>query len=649
MLKKIYIIILLLALSLSSVVAETTAEGTESQTMTLNLNNADIRAFIATVSEMTGKTFIIDPRVKGKVTVVSAAPVAPESIYEIFISVLKVHGYSVVPSGGAIKIIPQAIATKDTVPTASDTQTGKGDKLVTRVVQVRHADATQLVPILRPLLPQHAHLAAHPNSNTLVVADSAANVNRIVDIIKRIDQANDLDIEIIALRYSQASDLAATLNSLTKAVPKNPKATTSTNSLIADERTNSLIVSGEPGWRSNIRLLIAQLDKEVPNDDNTEVIALRFADSKTLVEVLRGVGDQQVKSETKAVKKGASTAGGRFDIQADEATNSLVVTAPPFLMRSLKSVIKQLDVRRAQVLIEAIIVELRYNKSVELGVEWHTQSPGNGFGAGTSLPLTSTVGSTISGYPTTIGSGFSLGFFRSGDLHILLKAFSGNSDTNILSTPSLVTMDNEEASIHVGQNVPFVTGQYTNNDSAGATNPFQTIERHDVGVKLKVTPHINEGDTVRLTIEQEISSVDTESGTEGLTTNKRLIKTTILVDNEEVVVLGGLMEDSLKENMGKVPVLGDIPLLGHLFRNHRSAMEKKNLMVFLRPQIIRNRQHSGDLTSRKYTRIRSLQEKRQENGVPLMPEENPPMLPAVNSWNSDNTAEDFFNIMGHQD
>ncbi|MEJ1471529.1 MAG: type II secretion system secretin GspD, partial [Candidatus Sedimenticola sp. (ex Thyasira tokunagai)] len=551
--------------------------------------------------------------------------------------------------GSAIKIIPQANATKDTVPMATAAQTGKGDNVVTRVVQVRHAGAAQLVPILRPLLPQHAHLAAHPNSNTLVVADSAANVNRIVEIINRIDQANDLDIEIIALRHSEASILAATLNSLTKAVPKNPKATTSTNSLIADERTNSLIVSGEPGWRSNIRLLIGQLDKEVSNDDNTEVIALRFADGKALVEVLRGVGVQQLKSEAKSKKKGAGATGTRFDIQADEATNSLVITAPSFLMRSLKSVVKQLDVRRAQVQIEAIIAELRYDKSVELGVEWQTNTPGNGFGAETSLPLTSAVGSTISGYPTTIGSGFSLGFFQGGDLRLLLKAFSGNSDTNILSTPSLVTLDNEEALIHVGQNVPFVTGQYTNSDSAGATNPFQTIERHDVGVKLKVTPHINDGDTIKLTIEQEVSSVDSGSGTGGLITNNRLIQTTILVENEEVVVLGGLMEDSLTENMSQVPVLGDIPLLGHLFRNHRSVLEKKNLMVFLRPQIIRNQRHSGELTNKTYTRIRTLQEKKRAQGVPLMPKETTPVLPAITTEKSTNAAEDFFNIMGHQD
>ncbi|MET0103295.1 MAG: type II secretion system secretin GspD [Sedimenticola sp.] len=596
--------------------------------MTLNLNNADIRAFISTVSEMTGKTFIIDPRVKGNVTVVSAAPVAPDSIYEIFVSVLKVHGYAVVPSGEAIKILPQAYASKDSAPLVSARVTGNGDKLVTRVIKIHHADAVQMVPILRPLLPQQAHLAAHPTSNTLVVADSAANVNRVAEIAKRMDRPSDLDVDIIPLRHSQASELAETLASLVKkSTAKSGKGPVD-NTLIADVRTNSLILGGDSGWRSSIRLLIAQLDREVSNEGDTEVIPLRFADARELLDVLRGVGDQQLKSDVDKDSNRLAGAGGRFDIQADEATNSLVITAPPFLMRSLKSVVSELDVRRAQVLIEAIIAELRYDKSVEFGVEWESGMPGNGFGGGTSLPLASGVGSLINGYPTTIGSGFSLGYFRGGDLRLLLKAFSGSSDANILSTPSLVTLDNEEASIHVGQNVPFVTGQYTN-DAAGATNPFQTIERHDVGVKLKVTPHISEGETVKLKIEQEISSVDSSSTVDGLVTNKRLIETTILVDNEEVVVLGGLMEDSLTDNESKVPVLGDIPMLGTLFKNQRSALEKKNLMVFLRPQIIRDQKRSSELAARRYTHIRNLQREAKEEGVPLMPGEEPPVLPEM--------------------
>jgi general secretion pathway protein D len=605
------------------------AHATEQEpSVTLNLNDVDIRAFIATVSESTGQNFIIDPRVKGKVTVVSAKPVSADRLYEVFLSVLKVHGFAAVPSGDAIKIIPDVAAKQDTIPTISEPDEQNSDKLITRVVQINHSDAAQLVPILRPLLAKQAHMAAHPNSNTLIFTDSSTNADRIEQIIHRIDQANNRDIEVIPLRYSLASELSTTLDSLIKVTPSKGKSAAKVPTLIADERTNSLILSGDSSWRRNIRMLIAQLDAPVSNEDNTEVIYLQHATATELMDVLKGVGDQQLESQKK--NKKAQARDGRFDIRADEATNALIVTAPPFLMRSLKSVIAKLDIRRAQVQIEAIIAELRNDKSVELGIEWQSKTRDTGTVAGTNLPLTSTVGSSILSYPSTVGSGISLGYFRGGDLRALIRAFASDGDTNILSTPSLVTLDNEEASIHVGQNVPFVTGQYTSGDSNGGENPFQTIERHDVGVKLIVTPHINEGDTIKLKIEQEVSSVDTKSDVDGLVTNKRIIQTTILVDNEEVIVLGGLMEDSLSENVSKVPLLGDVPLLGTLFQSRRTAFEKKNLMVFLRPQIIRDRADNARLAEKKYTQIRQLQQGARENGVALMPRERPPVLPPIN-------------------
>jgi general secretion pathway protein D len=605
------------------------AHATEQEpSVTLNLNDVDIRAFIATVSESTGQNFIIDPRVKGKVTVVSAKPVSADRLYEVFLSVLKVHGFAAVPSGDAIKIIPDVAAKQDTIPTISEPDEQNSDKLITRVVQINHSDAAQLVPILRPLLAKQAHMAAHPNSNTLIFTDSSTNADRIEQIIHRIDQANNRDIEVIPLRYSLASELSTTLDSLIKVTPSKGKSAAKVPTLIADERTNSLILSGDSSWRRNIRMLIAQLDAPISNEDNTEVIYLQHATATELMDVLKGVGDQQLESQKKNQK--AQARDGRFDIRADEATNALIVTAPPFLMRSLKSVIAKLDIRRAQVQIEAIIAELRNDKSVELGIEWQSKTRDTGTVAGTNLPLTSTVGSSILSYPSTVGSGISLGYFRGGDLRALIRAFASDGDTNILSTPSLVTLDNEEASIHVGQNVPFVTGQYTSGDSNGGENPFQTIERHDVGVKLIVTPHINEGDTIKLKIEQEVSSVDTKSDVDGLVTNKRIIQTTILVDNEEVIVLGGLMEDSLSENVSKVPLLGDVPLLGTLFQSRRTAFEKKNLMVFLRPQIIRDRADNARLTEKKYTQIRQLQQGARDNGVSLMPGEQPPVLPPIN-------------------
>lgn len=616
-----FILLFLLAFSLQTFAAD-------EKSVTLNLTDADIRAFISTVSEMTGKNFIIDPRVKGRVTVVFSTPTSPENIYEVFLTVLNVHGYSAVPSGDAIKIVPNAGAKQDSIPTELNEQAADGDKLMTRVVQVQHADATQLSTILRPLLPQHAHIAAHASSNTLVITDTANNVNRVVKIIRRIDRANNSGIEIVKLKHARADALMQTLNALTKVTKGSPfkgKIAGQTRSISADERTNALILNGDPSWRSNIRHIISKLDQPVENEGNTEVIYLKYANAKTLSEVLRGVGDKMIKSNLEKTKK--QTQASLFDIQADESTNALVLTAPPNLMASLKGVIEKLDIRREQVHIEAIIVELKDDKAIEFGVEWQTAATSNGFAAATRTPITGAVSSTIGAFPGALGNGFSLGYFSGGNIRALIKAFTSDGDTNILSTPSIVTLDNEEASIHVGQNVPFVTGQYTNNDSNAGTNPFQTIERHDVGIKLNVTPHINEGKTIELKIDQEVSSVDATSSVDGLTTNKRTIKTTVLVDDGEVVVLGGLIDDSLSETTSKVPLLGDIPILGNLFSSKRTVHEKKNLMVFLRPRILRSEVSNRDLANKNYHRIRELQEQAWINGIKHMPDEKPPLLP----------------------
>jgi general secretion pathway protein D len=590
----------------------------EEKSMTLNLNDADIRAFVATVSEMTGKNFIIDPRVKGRVTVVFSTPTTPENIYEIFLAVLNVHGFSAVPSGDVIKIIPNAGAKQDSIPTVLAEEKSEGEKKLTRVVQVNHADATQLSTILRPLLPQYAHIAAHASSNTLVITDSASNVNRIVDIIHRIDQANNFGVEIIKLKHARAETLVQTLSKLVKNTPTKSKAPTGQGqSISADERTNSLILNGDPSWRANLGKIITKLDMPVANEGNTEVIYLKFANAKKLSEVLRGVGDKMVKSNPDNKKK--QSQGSLFDIQAEESTNALVLTAPSTLMKSLKSVISQLDIRREQVHIEAIIVEVSDDKTMDLGVEWETSGTSDGY-YGTSLFSTALgIG----------GSGLSLGFYSSGDLRAVLKTFAKDTDANILSTPSLVTLDNEEASIVVGENVPFVTGQYTN-DAAGATNPFKTIERQDVGIKLTVTPHINEGETIELKIEQEVSSVAASEKTteDGITTKKRNIKTTVLVDNGEIIVLGGLMSNDLTETDQKIPLLGDIPILGHLFSSKSTVYNKKNLMVFLRPRILRDKTSNRDLANEHYSRIRHQQREKWKDGIQLMPNEEPPLLPA---------------------
>ncbi|VAX09537.1 General secretion pathway protein D [hydrothermal vent metagenome] len=594
-------------------------------TLTLNLNNADIRVLINTVSEMTGKNFIVDPRVKGKVTVISSSPSNRDHIYEIFLSVLKVHGFAVVPSGDVYKIVPNTIAKQDNIRTLSEVQIYGTDEIVTQVIEVKHVSASQLLPILRPLMPQQAHLGVHASSNTLIISDTIANLNRIMGIISRIDRIGNREVEVIPLVYATAADLVQVLNSLRSAGgQKGQPPPGQQPTLVADPRTNSILLGGNPELRLEIRALIAHLDTPVTMEGNTEVIYLRYAQAKDLMTVLSGIGTKQLEAE-KELKKGAS-AKPQFDIQADEATNALVITAPPPIMRSLKNVINQLDIRRAQVYIEAVIAELTDEKTAELGVKWQSNTPvDKGYFVGTSQPSINLTDARV---------GFNLGYFSGGSLRALVQAFAGDTDTNILSTPSLLTLDNEKATIHVGENVPFVTGQYTTTGGSGdSTTPFQTIERQDVGLKLSVTPQINEGDTIKLEIEQEVSSVATRADVEGLTTKKRTLETTILVDDKQTIVLGGLIKDNLKETVSKVPLLGDIPLLGHLFRSTSTTSNKTNLMIFLRPEIIRNRNTSLRLTNTKYNYIRQMQRSTGTNsksgGINLLPNRDYPLMPAL--------------------
>lgn len=598
------------------------------ESLTLNLNNADIRALISTVSEMTGKNFIVDPRVKGKVTVVSASPSSREHIYEIFLSVLKVHGYAVVPSGNVIKIVPNMVAKQDNIRTLTRDQSETSDESVTRVVEIKHINAAQLVPILRPLMPQQAHLAPHADSNTLIISDSAANLNRIIEIIHRVDRIGSREIEIIPLEYASAADLVQTLTLLRQSTQKGQGAPAQQSVLVADQRTNSILLGGSPEQRLEIRALIAHLDTPIEREGNTEVIYLRYAQANDLMTVLKGIGSQHLAAETEG-QKGSTKAKTQFDIQADEATNALVVTAPPALMRSLRTVINQLDIRRAQVYIEAVIAELTDDKSVDFGVQWQTSQTGTGAAASFLKPAES---------PGLVfgGSGFNLGYLSNGNLRAVIDALITDGDTNILSTPSLLTLDNEEASIVVGENVPFVTGQYTTDSADPTTTPFQTVERHDVGIKLKVTPQINEGDTIKLKIEQEVSSVsDSTASSTDLITKKRTLDTSILVDDKQTIVLGGLITDELKETVYKVPLLGDIPLLGNLFKTTSSDLNKRNLMVFLRPEIIRDQRTSQQLTHSKYRYIQQLQENARqeaaEGDFKLIPTASAPVLPPLDA------------------
>lgn len=622
------------------------------ETTTLNFKGADLGAVISSIAEVTGKNFIVDPRVKGKVTLISNRAMGKGEVYKVFLSILEVHGYTAIPSGKAIKIVPDADAKHSAMPFASPKKPGIGDEAVTRVIQVEHVTAAQLVPILRPLVPPQGHLAAYPQSNVLIISDRSANIARLVKIIKRIDQPTSGEIEIVPLENAAASDLVRVLTSLQQqASKKNPKG--SKPMLVADERTNSILIGGDRAARLQLRAIISHLDTPSEVVGDTHVIYLRYAKAKDLVPVLTGVGKTK-KVKGKKAKAAASSSNQPFDIQADESTNALVITAAPSVFRSLKSVIAQLDVRRAQVMVEAIIAEVSSDRAGELGVQWLFDGSGGdnpvggiNFGSGNNsisgiaqgaLAAAGQGAGGAGAAVSAIGSGVTIGLgqFTSGTFNFagLIRALEGDGITNVLSTPNLVTLDNEEAEIFVGQELSIPTGSFASTGSASSSvNPFTTFERKQVGIRLKVKPQINEGDAIRLDIEQSIDGVaGGAAGAGDIVTSERSIKTTILVDDGKMLVMGGLIKDDLVETEQKVPLLGDIPLLGALFRYKSVKKVKTNLMVFLRPTILRTSKDSLNLTRSKYNFIRSKQLELDEEGVSLLSNESQPLLPEATEF-----------------
>jgi general secretion pathway protein D len=617
--------------------------------VTLNLKDADISALISTVAEVTDRNFIIDPRVKGKVTVISSRPMDSDEVYQVFLSILKVHGFAAVPSGEVIKIVPDVNAKQDGIPTANDGSPGRGDEMVTRVVQVDNVAAAQLVPILRPLVPQQGHLAAYPATNVLIISDRANNVERLLTIIRRIDQVSDSEIEVITLQFASAVEVVRVLTSLKRATPAAKGAAAAAGGgqvLVADERTNSVLLSGDRASRLRMRAIISHLDTPLDTGGNTDVIYLRYATAEDIVDTLLGVG--KIEEQEAQQGKGKVTAPkGAFDIQADEATNALVITAPPDIMRTLKHVISQLDIRRAQVLVEAVIAEVSEDTARELGVQWAFGGSGNNSPVGV-VNFTnsgSLISDVINGaadaasggsFPSIVDNAL-LGFAKTnGSFNYLavMNLLASDANTNILSTPTLVTLDNEEAEIVIGENVPFVTGSFSSTGANdGATNPFQTIQREDVGLTLKIKPQINEGDALRLEIEQEVSNIaDSVAGAADIVTNKRSIKTNVMVDDGQVVVLGGLIEEKIGESVQKVPFLGDIPFLGALFRSKTADVTKTNLMVFIHPVILRDASVTQSYTNNKYNYIRALQMQQDEDGVNMIPGKQHPVLPLVEEF-----------------
>ena len=605
--------------------------------LTLNLQNADITALVQTVSEITGKNFIIDPRVQGKITIISSAPTHPDKLYELFLSVLRVHGFAAINSGDIIKIIPDTTAKQNNIPIIVGAGKSQTNEVSTLVLELQNVSAKELVPILRPLLPQSAHLAAHLDSNILIASDNAKNLDRLRKIVRRIDKDNNRAIEIIRLQHASAAELLQLLSPTLKSEQKKGRISPANRlKIIADERTNSLLLSGNHKRRLEIRALISHLDTPSEQIGDIEVIYLHYAIASELVPILQKLGNQLALSDTerqKSAHKKSSSQKPSFIIEADDNMNAVVIQAPPKRIAAIKSVIHQLDIRRAQVLVEGIIAEVSYDNSIDLGVQWKSSVDSNGLFGATRLTGSQSAGLTgetgIDGFsanPLTLASGLTMGYFRGSDLRGLLQAVSGNGQTNVLSTPTLMTLDNEEAEIVVGQNVPFITGQFTNSTTS-PDNPFQTIERKDVGIVLKIKPQINEGDSVKLDIELEISSIDqTASGTD-LITNKRSVKTSVLIDDGNIIVLAGLLEDDSRKNSSKIPILGDIPVFGHLFKRTGNSRKKTNLMIFLKPQIIRDIRTSSALTKTKYNFIRAQQQALNKNEIPQYFNQPSPQLP----------------------
>lgn len=603
------------------------------QEHTLNLEQARIRTLISTVSDITGKNFVVDPRVSGEVTVVSATPMNEEEIYEVFLSILKVHGLAAVPAGDTIKIVPDTAAKQGAIGMYGSTEGGP-DAMATHVVQPEHVSAVDLEPLLRPLIPATGQLSVYAPANLMVISDSAGNLERLLRIINRIDTATaGAEAEVVRLEHASASEIVRLVNGLY------PERGGGGPQVVADERTNTILLTGDTGSRLRIKTMVAHLDTPLESGGSTRVVYLDYADAAELVPIL-----QSVSQALERTGEGEAAAASGVSIDAHPSTNALIITATPAIFRSLEAVIRQLDIRRAQVLVEAVIAEVAVDTSEEIGVQWQAADGfdddsligGTNFGG----PGSSILG--LSQDPTSAGQGLSLGWLRGTttipgtddvilELGALVRALQTDADTNVLSTPSLVTLDNAEAQIQVGQEVPFLTGQFTNtgaNDSA--RNPFQTIQRNDVGITLKVTPHINQGDSVRLDISQEVSSVAASTaGAVDLITNKRTLDTSVLVGDGEILVLGGLIDDDVRETNQSVPLLGDIPLLGNLFKYRSASRVKRNLMVFLHPRILRDAATAREVTGGKYNYIRELQKQTREKDGMMTEGEEMPLLPEM--------------------
>ncbi|WP_111641565.1 type II secretion system secretin GspD [Marinimicrobium alkaliphilum] len=608
---------------------------------TVNFRDSDIQEVILFVADATGKTIVIDPKVRGQVKVVSAEPVSTEELYALFLSVLDVHGFTAVESGNLVRVVPNRDARSLPVPSTQEGRDGD-DTYITQVVQLQHTSAAKVLPTLRPLVPQHGHLSAYDPSNAIIITDTRSNIRRILNILERIDTEKAADTDVLDLRYAAAADVVNLLNQIQRRDADGSTAQPQLT-LVPDERTNSILVHGSDMQRSRIRALVERVDRPQAADSNVRVIYLRYAKAEQVAQVLSGVVQDlaQVNGDN-----------AKASVQADVDTNAILITAGPDIMETLLVVIDSLDIRRAQVLVEAIIVEIEDTGGRELGFQWMYRDNDYGFGAstdgdGTLAGIGGSALGTLSGSQDqrdaallglaqglSQAGGQTFGVGRLGertDFLGILRMLQESSATNILSTPNLLTTDNHTASISVGQNVPFVTGSFSGFGGGGGSspqNPFQTIERRDVGILLEVTPHINEGDSVVLEIAQEVSSLSSISSQTGPITNQRNINTQILAEDGETVVLGGLIQDDVQTSEQRVPILGSIPVLGHLFRSQSSTVRKTNLLVFIRATVVRDERMLTGATAEKYRVIRDQQiERRRSTPGIMVNRRDMPVLP----------------------
>jgi general secretion pathway protein D len=623
------------------------------QRITPNFKDADITQIAEAVAAATGKNFIMDPRVRAQVTMLSSTPMSPEGFYQAFLSILAVYDFIAVPDGNVVKILPDANARQMPSIDLPDHVSATSDEIVTQVIDVKNVNAAQLVPILRPMIPQYGHLAAYPAGNILIISDRASNVNRMIRIIRRIDQVGDQDVEIVNLHDASAAEIVRVMNSLYQGAAAAAEGGTPMK-VVADERSNSVLISGDQNQRLRIRALIAHLDTPLEAGGDTRVRYLHYADADKIAPKLK---EQMTGIAQAAAGAGGGAPGGggaspqaqaekNSLIWADPANNALVITAPPKIMRQIMAIVDKLDIRRPQVLVQAIIADVDVTKNAELGVNWAAFGTGSNVPAagfvspvgGTSIVDLATAVENPANVTSTLLNGTTLGVGRigSGSLNFaaVLRAIQSDSHTNVIATPSAMTMDNQEAELKSAQEVPFVTGQFSNTGTAtnGAVNPFQTIQREEVGTILKVTPTISpEGTAVMMKLSIESSSIAQKpAGAVDLVTNKRTATTTVLIEDGGVVVLGGLTTDSNQRQESRVPLLGSIPIIGLAFKTRSATTEKDNLMIFIRPKILRDQSQAAYETDLKYNYMQDQQRSFERREIPpLLPGEHQPVMPPL--------------------